>query len=192
MGGEPPTRASPQQRCVFTMSKPSKRLTTSTPIQGSSPYEETAAGPATSSIIWTYAPLRRALLIGNAAAGVLAARVAAAAGASLASSDAEPIGLCTDLDAMERCIGDLFDFAPSGPTDPKLEAADAAAFRIELNQRRVLDRICGLVPANLAGYMALVSSLALVSPHLVDAPAEAAMEERLTSMLLRGLRRSAS
>jgi len=174
------------------MTKVCKRLTTSTPIQGSSPYQETAAGPATSSITWPYTPLRRALLIGSAAAGVLATRVAAAAGASLASPDAELIGLCTALDAMERCIGDLIDFAPSGPTDPKLEAADAAAYRIGLDQQRVLDRICGLVPANLAGCMALASSLALISPHLVDAPAEAAMEERLTSMLLRGLRRSAS
>lgn len=169
------------------MTKPSKRLTISTSIQGSSSYEETAAGPTTSSITWPYTPLRRALLIGSAAAGMLTARVAAAAGASLASPDAELIGLCTDLDAMERCIGDLIDFEPSGPTDPKLEAADAAAFRIELDQRRVLDRICGLVPATLAGCMALAGSLALISPHLVDAPAEAAMEERLTSMLLRRL-----
>lgn len=122
---------------------------------------------------------------------VLAASATAAAEQSLASPDAKLIPLCADLNATERQIAVLFDFEPSGPTDPRLEGADAAAYLIDLDQRLIVDRICDLAPATLAGCIALAGSLTLISPGLVDAPAEAAMEERLTSTLLRGLRREA-
>lgn len=173
------------------MTKTSKRLTTSTPVQGNAPHKGTVAGLAASSVTRPHAPLRRAVLSGVASTVALVTGFGAAADAFPDSLDAQLISLCTDLDAMERRIGVLFDFELSHPIDPTLQAAEAAAYLIDLDQRLILDRICGLAPTTLAGCVALAGSLALISPSLANAPAEAAVEERLTSTLLRGLRRGA-
>lgn len=101
------------------------------------------------------------------------------------------ISLCAELDAMERRIGALFDFTFCSLPDHRLEAADAAAYRIDQDQRRIMDRICSLTPATLDGYSALARSLALLCPGLVDTAPHADMEARLTSTLLRGLTRAA-
>lgn len=133
------------------------------------------------------APLRRAVLTGGAAMLALAARTAAAGSASLASPDAGLIALCVDLDALQWRINVLFDDNWCSMTDAELEVADAAAYRLDLDQQRLLDRICALPPATLGGCAALARSLALLRPDLVGAAANADMDVRLTAMLVRGL-----
>lgn len=172
------------------MTKTAKRLTTSTPVQGHAPHEGTVAGLAASSVARPHAPQRRTVVSGVASAVALGTGFAAA-NTLPDSLDAQLTSLCTDLDAMERRIGVLFDFEPSHPIDPTPQAADAAAYLIDVDQRRILDRVCALPPATLDGCIALAGSLALISPGFLDAPAEAAMKERLMSMLVRGLRRGA-
>lgn len=151
----------------------------------------TAAGVVTSSAYIDQVRPRRALLAGGAAITALAAGLTPAADASSTNSDVALIGLCADLDAAERKISALFQFEPTDLADPILLIADAAAYRIDQDQRRILDRICTLTPATLDGYSALARSLALLCPGLVDTAPHADMEARLTSTLLRGLTRAA-
>jgi len=117
----------------------------------------------------------------------LAARTAAAGSASPASLDAGLIALCADLDVTQRHLYALFDGNGLGMNDAELEAADTAAYRIDLDQQRLLDRICALRPATLGGCRALAQSVALLHPDLVGAAANADMDVRLTATLVRGL-----
>lgn len=153
--------------------------------------EKLEAGTNISGVAKLQAPSRCDLLIGGAAVLVLAAEITLSASAYPVSPDAELIGPCADLDAMGMRIGVLFDFQPSGPTDPRPEAADAAAQLIEARQRRVPDRICALAPAALADRQAPAQLLALPCSGPVHAPAGADVEARLISTLLRGLREGA-
>ncbi len=101
------------------------------------------------------------------------------------SPDAELIGLCADFDALERHIDALFD----GVSALAFEAADAAACLIEVEQRRVLDRICALTPATDEGCRAVARSLALLAPDygLPSIYLTATMDERLANLLARGM-----
>jgi len=120
------------------MTKTAKRLTTSTPVQGYAPHKGTATALAASSVARPHAPQRRTVLSGVASTVALVTGILAAADTFPGSSDAQLISLCADLDAMERRIGILFDFEPSHPIHPRLQAADAAAYLIDVDQRRVL------------------------------------------------------
>ena len=117
-------------------------------------------------------------------------RPAAAAGsgnsraAHAAQPDAELIRLCAEMVALERRIDAMF----AGPmTDASLEAAEAAACIIEVDQRRVLDRICTMTPVTMEGWLALARSVALISPDFADDDPEKNPDVRLASTLLRGL-----
>ncbi len=180
--------ASLQQPCVTIMTETSKMSSIPTPVQDRATCDGAAENLAMSSAGRRHAHVRRTLLTGSAAALALAAGTAETVSGPLAGPDAQLIGLCADLDAMERRISALFNHDPSGLTDQKLEAADASAHLIDVDQRGVLDRICALTPSTLNGYMALGGLLALLHPGLVDVSPDAAMEARLTSTLLRGLK----
>lgn len=117
----------------------------------------------------------------------LAAGITSADSAPLASPDAGLIALCADLDALQWRSNVLFDENWCSMTDAELEVFDAAAYRLDLDQRLVLDRICAQPPATLGGCAALARSLALLRPDLVGAAANADMDVRLTAMLVRGL-----
>lgn len=140
--------------------------------------------PASSGATSTNRP-RRALLTGNAAAvAAMATGVAVSAGAVPANPDAELIALCAEFDALEWRIDALFE----GVSALAFEAADAAACVVEVDQRRLLDRICVVVPATDAGCLAVARSLALLSPDYADVPSpQPTMDERLASVLLRGM-----
>jgi len=130
--------------------------------------------------------LRRALLTGSAAAvAAIATGVAVSAGAASASPDAELVGLCAEFDALELRIDALFE----GASALDFDAADAAACVIEVDQRRLLDRICALTPATDEGCCALARSLALLAPDYGDPAAypAATMDERLVNTLTRGM-----
>ena len=130
--------------------------------------------------------LRRALLTGSAAAvAAMATGAVALAGAAPAGSDAELIALCADFDALERRIDALFE----GVSALDFDAADAAACVIEVDQRRVLDRICALTPVTDNGCRALARSLTLLAPDygLPNIYVAATMDERLANLLARGM-----
>ena len=131
---------------------------------------------------------RRAFLAGGVAATASAAVMASvesATGAPSVSSDAELIGLCAEFDALERRIDALFE----GVSALEFDAADAAASVIEVDQRRVLDRICALTPATDEGCRAVARSLALLAPDygLPNVYVTATMDERLANLLARGM-----
>jgi len=168
------------------MTKTFTNYSVPTPALGSGPRAGAAALAAFGGAV-PRAPLRRAVLTGGAAMLALAARTAAAGSASPASLDAGLIALCADLDATQRHLYALFDGDGLGMNDAELEAADTAAYRIDLDQQRLLDRICALRPATLGGCRALAQSVALLRPDLVGATANADMDVRLTAMLVRGL-----
>jgi len=132
------------------------------------------------------ASARRAFLAGGVAATALVAGAAGANSAPAASPDADLIGLCAEMDVLEHRIDVLFDSVTS---EAAYGAADAAACVIEVDQRRLLDRICAVVPTTDAGCLAVARSLALLSPDYADVPSpQPTMDERLASMLLRGHR----
>jgi hypothetical protein len=130
--------------------------------------------------------LRRALLTGSAAAvATMATGVAVSAGTASASPDAELVGLCAEFDALERRIDALFE----GVSALDFDAADAAACVIEVDQRRVLDRICTLTPTTDEGCRAVARSLAVLAPDygLPNVYVSATMDERLANLLARGM-----
>jgi len=130
--------------------------------------------------------LRRALLTGSVAAvAAMATGVAVSAGAVPANPDAELVALCADFDALERRIDALFE----GVSALDFDAADAAACVIEVDQRRVLDRICTLTPTTDEGCRAVARSLALLSSDygLPNVYVTATMDERLANLLARGM-----
>ena len=135
----------------------------------------------------TALPSRRLVLTGGAAALAPAAGTSEAGRASPAGPDAGLIALCADLDAMQRHLDALFDDDRVGVDIDVLEAADAAAYRIDLDQRHLLDRICALQPAALPGCRALARSLAFLRPDLRGVPLGGDMDVRLTAALVRGL-----
>ncbi len=113
------------------------------------------------------------------------ASVKSATGAPSVSPDADLIGLCAEMDVLERRIDALFDNATS---EAAYGAADAAACVIEVDQRRLLDLICVMVPTTDAGCLAVARSLALLSLDYADVPSpQPTMDERLASVLLRGM-----
>ncbi len=130
-------------------------------------------------------PLRRARLT-RSAARALATRTAIPVGAAPANSDAELIGLCAELDTLERRIHALFD---SKLSDLSFEAADAAAAVTEVDQHRVLARIRTLTPTTDEGCQAVAQSLALLGPSYAACFASelATVEEQLASVLVRGM-----
>ncbi len=130
---------------------------------------------------------RRFVLTGGAAALALAAGTSAAGSAFPAGPDAGLIALCADLDAMQRNLDALFDDDGLGMDDDELEAADAAAYRIDLDQRHLLNRICTLQVAGLGGCRALARSLAVLRPDLRGVSSSGDMDVRLTAALVRGL-----
>lgn len=132
-------------------------------------------------------PLRRAVLAGGAAVLALAARAAAAPSAPPADSDAGLITLCAGLDALQWRLHQLFDETWGVMTDAELGAADAAAYQIDLEQRRLLDRVCTLTPTTLGGCAALARSVALMRPDLVRAGPHSDPDVRLVAVLVRGL-----
>lgn len=169
------------------MTKTFTNYSVPTPALGSAPRAGGAALGASSVAMPPVAPLRRAVLAGSVAALALAAGITSADSAPLASPDAGLIALCVDLDALQWRINVLFDDNWCSMTDAELEVADAAAYRLDLDQQRLLDRICALRPATLGGCRALAQSVALLRPDLVGATANADMDVRLTAMLVRGL-----
>jgi hypothetical protein len=131
---------------------------------------------------------RRAFLAGGVASTASAAlmvSVVGMAGASSVSADAELIALCADFDALERKIDALFE----GVSALEFDAADAAACVIEVDQRRVLDRICALTPSTDEGCKAVARALALLAPDygLPSVYVTATMDERLANLLARGM-----
>lgn len=130
----------------------------------------------------THTTSRRRLL---AAVPVLVLPGAALAASAAPNADAELIALCADFNLLEQRIDALFD---SSVSTLSFEAADATAGVIEVDQHRLLDRICMTVPATDAGCLAVVRSLALLSPDYADAlSSQPTMDERLASVLLRGM-----
>ncbi len=71
--------------------------------------------------------------------------------------------------------------------DADLEAADAAARLLEAEQRSLLDHLCALTPATVAGCAALTRSMALMRPDLLRAGPTDDPDMRLLAVLLRGL-----
>ena len=126
---------------------------------------------------------RRRLL---AAAPALVLPGAAVAAGAASNPDAELVGLCADLDAIERRTDALFDHARSGLT---FEEADAAAQVIEVDQFPLVGRVCALTPATDEGLMAVARSLALLSPDYGDPDlyARGTMDERLAHVIVRGM-----
>lgn len=145
-----------------------------------------AALGASSAATPPAAPLRRALLAGGATALVVAG-TAAAVSAPSASPDAGLVALCARLDALQRQIDELFPADWCGIADSELEAADAAAHRIEGEQRPILDQLCALTPTTLDGCVALARSVALLRPDLVRAGPHEDPDVRLAAVLVRGL-----
>ncbi len=131
------------------MTKTFTQYSVPTHALGSAPRAGGAPQGASSVAMPPVAPLRRALLAGSVAALALAAGITSADSASLASPDAGLIALCVDLDALQWRINVLFDDNWCSMTDAELEVADAAAYRLDLDQQRLLDRICALQPATL-------------------------------------------
>lgn len=128
-------------------------------------------------------PTSRRSLIAAAPAAVLLAGAAAAPAA--ANPDAELIGLCADFDVLERRIDALFDDVSAHT----FEAADAAACVIEVDQHRLLNRICALTPSTDEGCKTVARSLALLAPDYADPahPVMGTMDERLANTLARGM-----
>ncbi len=127
----------------------------------------------------------RRRLLAAATPAVLALSGAAVAAPAAHNLDAELIGLCADFDALERRIDALFE----GVSALAFEAADAAACVIEVDQRRVLDRICALTPSTDEGCRTVARSLALLAPDygLPSVYVTATMDERLANLLARGM-----
>ena len=127
----------------------------------------------------------RRRLLAAATPAVLALSGAAVAAPAAHNPDAELIAHCADFDTLERRIDALFE----GVSALTFEAADAAACVIEVDQRRVLDRICALTPATDEGCRAVARSLALLAPDygLPSVYVTATMDERLVNLLARGM-----
>lgn len=157
-----------------------------TPSLRSTSHADTATLDPSSAFRPSIAALRRAVLAGGAATLALVAGTAAAVDSST-SPDAGLIALCGVLDGLQRQIDGLFPADWRGITDAELDAADAAAHRIERKQRLLLDRLCALLPSTLGGCAAVAQSLALLRPDLVRASPNADMDVRLTALLLCGL-----
>jgi len=130
----------------------------------------------------THIPSRRQML---ASAPAILALSGTAAAHTAPNPDAELIAFCADFDVLERRIDALFD----GVDALTFEAADAAACVIEVDQHRLLDRICALTPSTDEGCKALAQSVVLLSPDYADPafPATGTMDERLASVLVRGM-----
>ena len=167
------------------MFKASRRVTTSHHALGSVPNDRPATDLAAFESVRPRAS-RRSLLAGLAPVGLALAAAGSAGAAPALSPDAELIAHCAAFDALERRIDALFDAASSGLS---FEAADAASCVIEVDQRRLLDRICALPPATSEGCKAVARSLALLAPDYADPTHYAAgtMDERLAATLLRGM-----
>ncbi len=127
----------------------------------------------------------RRRLLAAATPAVLALSGAAVAAPTAHNPDAELIGLCADFDALERRIDALFE----GVSALEFDAADAVASVIEVDQRRLLDRICTLTPSTDEGCKALAQSVVLLSPDYADPalPVMGTMDERLANTLVRGM-----
>jgi len=128
----------------------------------------------------------RRRLLAAAPPAVLALSGAAVAASAAHNPDAELIALCVEFDVLERRIDALFDSLVSALT---FEAADAAACVVEVDQHRLLNRICALTPSTDEGCKAVARSLALLSPDHADPalPVIGTMDERLANALARGM-----
>lgn len=182
-----PARAWPQTRCFITMTKTYVQHSSSTTALGSAPHTGTAVQGASGLTRVPAAPMRRAMLAGAAAALALTGGAVAADGARSASPDARLIALCAGLNALQRRIGGLFAGDGRDLTDAELEADAAVAYGIDGEQRVLLDRICALTPATLAGYAAMARSLVLLRPDLAGAGPNQDLDVRLQAALVRGL-----
>ena len=160
------------------------------PALGSIPKAGTAS-PGATGLARVPILLRRAVLGGGTAALALAAAAAAGGGARPTSPDAGLIALCAGLDALQQQVEDLFAGNGRELTDGGLEAADAAAYVIEGEQRRLLDRVCTMTPATVGGCAALARSTALLRPDLLRAGLHDDPDMRLLALLVRGLVRRA-
>ena len=103
-----------------------------------------------------------------------------------AGPDATLIRLCAAHDLLQRQIAGWSE-TWSCMSDAEKEAADTMAYHIEQQQRGVLDQICALTPTTLGGYQAIARVLAALCPDLVGDAANADVDDRLMTLLVRSL-----
>ena len=167
------------------MNEASSIDTTFTPAVGRAPVGRVRTDQAVPGGTRPHAS-RRSLLSCLAPAALVLASTGAKVAAHVVQPDAELIALCAEMDTMEHRIDAMFDGVMS---DMSFEAADAAACIIEMDQRRLLDRICALTPATDEGCSAVARSLALLAPDygLPNVYVTACIDERLANLLARGM-----
>jgi len=160
---------------TITMSEAFTKAITSTPFLGGAIQGKVSA--------------RRAFLAGGVAATASAAVMASvesAAGAPSVSSDAELIGLCAQLDTLEREFL-ATDFGAM-PNTPGGDHAEAEQDRIADAQAPIVDAICARPPQTSAGAVAVAHSLALWDAEFFKRGGPGGYtNERLIVALVRGL-----
>ncbi len=166
------------------MSETSRRATTSTTAPGSFPAGRVPTGLALLEAARPNHPMRRAMLTGGAAAVVLAAGMAGAAGAPSAHPDAGLIQMDADL---HRANADLeaFDAAyPEADLDPAMVPCYAVIEHIKLATARTLE---GLRVKAMAVAWCNGATLDVLDPFAFNLSDDTPLDEQIIGGMVRDL-----